>query len=98
MFTMTQYLYPLTNTSNFNLKELIIQILGKNNSILTLDEILIGLKQSKFPFEINKTKIRGLLNKLAKKEIVEYVYIDLSYGIRLLNRPNTDNNNVEVVS
>lgn len=92
---MTQRLHPQPTQNKLILRELIILILGENNSVLTLDEILIGLKQYKFPFEINKGKIRGLVNKLAKKEIVEYVYIDLSYGIRLMNH---NNHNIEVVS
>ncbi len=94
---MTQHLHPQTTQNKLNLKDLIIHILRENKSVLTLDEILIGLKRHKFPFEISKTKIRGLVNKLAKKEIVEYVYIDLSYGIRLMNYHNT-NSNIEVVS
>ena len=95
---MTQHLHPQTTQNKLNLKELILHILQENDSVLTLHEILIGLRRHKFSFEINKTKIRGLINKLAKKEMVEYVYIDLSYGVRLMNRNNTDINNIEVVS
>lgn len=95
---MTQHLHQQTTQRKFNLKELIIHILRESNSVLTLDEILIGLKRQKFPFEVNKTKIRNLINKLAKKEIVEYVYIDLSYGIRLMNHHDANISNMEVVS
>ena len=95
---MTQHLHPQTTLNKLNLKDLIIHILGESKSVLTLDEILIGLRRHKFPFEINKAKIRGLVNKLAKKEIVEYVYIDLSYSIRLVNHHNSIDQNVEVVS
>ncbi|MHA2099506.1 MAG: hypothetical protein ACW99A_12580 [Candidatus Kariarchaeaceae archaeon] len=94
---MTQHLHPLKTHSNLKLKEIILIILAENNSVLTLDELLIGLKGYKTTYEINKSKIRRLVNKLAKQGIIEYVYIDLSYGIRLVNSRD-DSTNVEVIT
>ena len=95
---MTQHLHPLATQSKLNLKNLIIHILEESNSVLTLDEILVAIGRHKFPFDINKSKIRALVNKLAKKGIVEYVYIDLSYGIRLANHQENIDDNAKVAS
>ena len=43
---MTQQTHPLTTHSNLKLKDLILEILAESNSVLTLDEILRGVKNS----------------------------------------------------
>ncbi len=88
---MTQPTHPLAIQSNFKLKDLILEILAQSYSILTLDEILLGIKKSKIPHTVDKKIIRRLINKLTKKGLVEYVYIDLSYGVRMVNYHSSSN-------
>lgn len=94
---MTQHTHQLTTHSNLKLKDLILAILAESNSVLTLDEILKGVKNSGIQYKIDKRIIRRLINKLTKKGLVEYVYVDLSYGVRSVNHHISNNQNVEVV-
>ena len=94
---MTQHTHPLTTQSNLKLKDLILEILTVSNSVLTLDEILLGVKKSKIPYVVDKKIIRSLINKLAKKGFVEYVYMDHSYGVRIIDY-HFSNNNLEAAT
>lgn len=82
---MSRYFNQLTPHKNFSLKDLILEILSQRNSVLTLNEILDGVKRSETPYYVDKKIIRRLINKLAKKGLLEYVYVDLSYGVRLVD-------------
>lgn len=95
---MTQHTHPLTTHSNLKLKDLILEVLIKSNSVLTLDEILRGVKNSGITYNVDKRIIRRLINKLTKKGLVEYVYVDLSYGIRSVNHQISNDQNTEAVS
>ena len=89
---MTQHTHPLTTHRNLNLKDLILNMLTESNSVLALDEILKGVKNSRIQYKIDKRIIRRLITKLAKNGLVEYVYVDLSYGVRLVDFQLNDNN------
>ncbi|OLS26931.1 MAG: hypothetical protein HeimC2_13620 [Candidatus Heimdallarchaeota archaeon LC_2] len=89
---MTQHTHPLTTHSNLKLKDLILEILIKSNSVLTLDEILRGVIISGIPYKVDKKIIRRLINKLTKKGLVEYVYVNHSYSVRLVDYQFSSNN------
>lgn len=94
---MTQHLHPQNTHSNLKLKDYIFHILEESNSVMTLDEILASLIKHNAPYDLNKLKIRRLVNKLARKGLLEYVYIDHSYGVRMVNFHNK-NEQIETVT
>ena len=68
---------------NMGLKEAIFQVLSKHSTALTVDEIVNSIKRLHVPYEVNATIVNRVLQKLAKQDLVEFVYLDLSYGVRL---------------
>ena len=68
---------------NMGLKEVIFQILSNHKDALTVDEIVHSIQRLRMPYEVNTTVVNRVLQKMAKQDLIEFVYIDLSYGVRL---------------
>jgi hypothetical protein len=73
-----------------SLREVIMDIVKQSDQTLTLKEILAESKLYFLPFEPTMNSVNSLLQKLARHNIIEFVYLDLSYGVRLVNQEEPD--------
>ncbi|MHA2251154.1 MAG: hypothetical protein ACXAD7_12390 [Candidatus Kariarchaeaceae archaeon] len=73
----------LSKRKKFNsLREVILDIIKNSKMPLTPPEIFNRSLTYFLPFEPSITSINNLLQKLARANIIEYVYLDLAYGVR----------------
>ncbi len=67
-----------------SLREVILDIIERNGDPVTPDQILINTQNYFLPFEPSLTTINNLLQKLARQNIIKFVYIDLCYGAKII--------------
>lgn len=73
-----------------SLREVILDIVRQGDHTLTPKEILEESKGYFLPFEPTMNGVNNLLQKLARHNLIEFVYLDLSYGIRLVESEEPD--------
>ena len=72
-------------------RDLILKILESTLEVFTLEDLLVNLNKYELPYFFDIDKLKRIIQKLANQELVEFVYIDHSYGVRRKSPMNTDN-------
>ena len=73
-----------------SLREVILDIIRQSDHTLTPKEILEESKSYFLPFDPTMNRVNNLLQKLTRHNLLEFVYLDLSYGVRLVEREEPD--------
>lgn len=74
------------------LREVVLDIIAKSRHPITSTQILEKIDKYFLPFESTVSTINNLLQKLARYNLIKYVYLDLAYGVQLIEKGKEEYN------
>lgn len=72
-------------------RDLILKFLESSLEVHTLEVLLVEINKYELPYFFDIEKLKRIIQKMANQELIEFVYIDHSYGVRIKSPLDTDN-------